>query len=77
MARPLKGGHKNALAKPPWATQEIGFSSGDHVVHQSCLVYVDESALTQKLEVLYSNGIFHNEANGDDLRRYKLFVGCW
>ena len=52
--------HKQALAKSPRATQEVGLSAFHELVNQVGLVNVEISIFDDALKVLYANGKFHN-----------------
>ena len=56
-------GEKEALAEAARTAQEIDSAVGREVVNQCRLVHVHVAVLTQPVEALYADGVFHDAAN--------------
>jgi len=52
-------GDEQRLAEPAWATEEINRSVRCQIMDERGLVHIDITVLSDLLEVLYSDGIFH------------------
>ena len=71
----LQSGDQEALAEPPGTAEEIDLSLCCQPIDQVGLIHIDKSHLSDLIETLHANGVFHIAHLLMDFRRrrYELF----